>query len=181
MKRLLKLALLATVGAWLAKPIAAQQTPIAASDDNLIQYVSNGDAKVGIWIPQDWKVHVWNLGLDDGSLSHVMDVDSGRQVVVHMRECSPDRRNAWTRGEEAEKQLGYRTETIAPADPETASLFPDAASFVTVADRDSTVYKSRAYFMSEHERCYLVEFVSVLEDFEPSRAEFEQVAVRFVE
>jgi len=140
------------------------------------QYVDNGDAKVALWLPGDWVLHVWSLTNPSGALSHAMDVQTGRQVVVQLYSCGEDERDSWASGEKAEMLLGSQADAIAPADEQTAQLMPDSGSFVTTTKRDSLTYSGRAFFAVRSGRCYVIQLISTEGDFEGSLDTFSAIA-----
>ena len=153
--------------------IVALVVPLAG---NAQQYVSNRDAKVDIWLPEDWVLSVWNISSESLANAHVMDRESGRQVVVELRSCEEDERESWARGEKSGFLVGSHADSIEPADERTAELMPDAASYVTAMARDSLNYRARVFFSVEGGRCYLTQFISVDDDFEPSLETFTSIA-----
>jgi hypothetical protein len=152
---------------WLILSLAFFPTLVFAQ-----QMVSDGNTRVVLWLPDDWRLHTWTLNNPELSLTHVMDTRSGIQIAVRRYSCSMIDVESWKDGTAIDGLVGHEVDEIVPAPDSIAILLPGSVAHITTAERDSLTYKSLTFLHTPAEGCYLLELITAASVFDHSYSTF---------
>lgn len=143
------------------------------------QYISFGETGISVELPANWSPFIsWSLtdNMPAVAFHHLQNRTTGQYLAVQREQCPDEaRRLAWASGELATAQLDYRVDSLAALSTQSAVMLEGSTGFVSMAARESVVYKSYAFFLAKRELCYQVEVGGPEDLFEGSSGMYQSL------